>query len=176
MYLRFIDTLQNGALSLHFLVQPAGSRSPKVSYFHLLLTSVWASQIRNNTRIDVQQPFSHSATCIHHPVRSQFAADASCPYRAEVLVQQFHVSVDDLQRQELVVIAVDRTAKVQRCVPVDETERGRCQSVRWCRDSGQVGTVPQPAEQSRGTVAVELCLIYTSSQCMLENIPGFQTL
>ena len=38
-------------------------------------------------------------------------------HTAEVFIQQLHVSVDDLQRDELVVLRLDCTAEVQTGIP-----------------------------------------------------------
>ena len=43
-------------------------------------------------------------------------------YRAEVLVEQLHVSVDDLQCQQLIVVTVDGAAEVQRGVPGEKAQ------------------------------------------------------
>ena len=39
------------------------------------------------------------------------------PYRSKVLVEEFDIAVDDLQREQLVVVVVDGTAEVERRVP-----------------------------------------------------------
>lgn len=54
---------------------------------------------------------------------SSGGAPALQTYTSKVLVQQLHVSVDDLEGDELVVLLLDGTAEVQAGVSAHRTER-----------------------------------------------------